>query len=108
MRKFNVGDRVVIVKSPAPERIGTVATVVGGPEQPDALIPEWRALGIRYGQDFYILDLPMLRAFSAETGGCVAYPPQFLEPYRPDHNERAEWTEELRKLCGVRVKETAR
>jgi hypothetical protein len=32
----------------------------------------------------------------------VGYPPDYLEPYAPDDREPAEWTSELRKLCGRR------
>jgi hypothetical protein len=88
---FRIGDRVVIVRSTVAERIGTVTTVISDLE-PAAWIDE-------PGMDeipMHTLDLPPLR-----PGDSVAYPPSHLEPYIDDGNERAEWTAELRRLCGV-------
>lgn len=97
---FKPGDRVVIVRSPRPERIGEVTTVVS------ELAPVLCERPFAYGGWGGILPPgTLMHALSSEpvvTGIRVTYPPEFLEPYRPDHNERAEWTDELRKLCGVR------
>lgn len=47
-------------------------------------------------QDLDISPLPQYAGI-----GPVSYPPEFLEPYISDDRNSVEWTEELRKLCGV-------
>ena len=104
MSRFKVGDRVVIVRSHCPERIGEVASIVSD------LTPASCSRGRRHQRGFcwcaqgspllHELDIP-----ARAPHGVIAYPPSHLEPYRDDGSERGEWTAELKRLC--RVKEDA-
>ncbi|HEY3496824.1 MAG TPA: hypothetical protein VGK73_19130 [Polyangiaceae bacterium] len=98
--RFKVGDRVVIVKSPDHDRVGEVCTVTGYPT-PVKFGPEawhWQEGELAPGTPIYPINAKSIRV------GCeVAYPASHLEPYRPDHNERAdlsampEWIRRLTK-----------
>lgn len=95
-KRFKVGDRVVIARSPHAERIGQVATVMSG--------LEWR----HWQGETSAQDRPMHRLDLRPLPGAlptlhVGYQPDHLEPYRGDGQEKAEWTEELRRLCGAKV-----
>jgi hypothetical protein len=98
MSRFKVGDRVVIVKSTR-GRVGTVTTVIGTSVRLAA--HEYRNPGpwscLPKGTVMYILDLP-----PASGRRWVSAPGSWLEFYRPDHNEKGEWTDELRELCKSR------
>lgn len=98
-RAFQIGDRVVIVRSPFRARIGEVARITSGLE-----MARWVGDGPNVPEGLmHRLDLrPLPGALGAEV---VCYPPCWLEPYRNDGNEKARWTRQLRKLCGrVEVK----
>ncbi len=89
MSKFKIGDRVVIVKSPLPNRIGQLATIIS-----DLKLKHWTDYPPSIRRLMHKLDL----------GPNVYYPPCHLELYKDDGNEKAEWTDELTKLC--KLKET--
>ncbi len=90
---FKVGDRVVIVRSPYPERIGQVARIIGPTESG----PRWAAHGLPHGTPMWILDIPSRLV----SGVDIAYPPSHLERLPDDGHEKAAWTDELRRLCKV-------
>jgi hypothetical protein len=100
-REFRVGDRVIIVRADqgCEKMIGEVATITSGltriAVQPDP-IRHWAV-----GTMVHDLDIPM-----KEKDEVCAYPPEYLELYRNDGNEKARWTKQLRKLCG-RVEATS-
>lgn len=96
---FAIGTRVVIVRSPEPTRVGQVATVVSDqfPMSGDHTSP-WYWY-IEPGTPMQDLDISPLPQYAGI--GPVSYPPEFLEPYISDDRNSVEWTEELRKLCGV-------
>lgn len=87
-RKFSVGDRVRIVRSPFTGRIGEITTIasalrvvrINGPAapwfghiEPDTLVHELAMSGLVPGSP------------------VVAYPPDFLEPVY-DGNEKVSWS----------------
>lgn len=93
MASFKVGDRVVVRSlAAARELLGAVGTVMavktwGGGLATDGTVVRG---GVRYE-----VDLP---------SGCDIYPNCWfysdqIEPYRDDGHEKAEWTDELRRLC---------
>lgn len=96
MAQFRVGQRAVIVKSPDPSRIGEVHRIV-----------DLRPLRAKTGS-FWPPALDGAPAAELDYASCfygqlIAYPLCHLEPYRPDHNERAdlsampEWIRRLTK-----------
>ncbi len=95
MSRFKIGDRVVIVRSYVPDRIGVVTTVRS----------ELRRS--TYDRTLFVhqLDLPYGGPEKKWAGQPAVYTPDALEPYRDDGNEKAEWTDETRRIC--RVKEEA-
>lgn len=114
MKSFNPGDRVVIVRSFCPERIGTVATVVSGLRPVVANRPSPHGWLGKIPRDSLVheLDLQPLT-----DGAVVAYPPDLLELYRPDHNEKLSTTDEpvsellprtIRDLCSAGDAERAK
>jgi hypothetical protein len=97
VKRFNVGDRVVIVRSPAPGRIGEVTTVISELTPHPMTGPGyvWRS-HLPVGTPMHILD-----SDSRITPGCkIAYPPEYLEPYIPDDREPIAWSEDLIRLVG--------
>ena len=105
MRTFKVGDRVVIVKSTKASRIGEVCSVTSALHVPNCTDESLHAAGDCWcaaGSPLvHTLDIP------TDPGTRISYPPSHLEPYRRDSAERGEWTDELRKLCRLGVKEEA-
>lgn len=95
MASFKVGDRVVIVRSEDAARIGTVTTIIGDerPARPTRICLDGRITPSLHPM-VYELDIWTPR-------GPAAYPREWLEPYRDDDHEKAEWTDELRRLCQV-------
>lgn len=89
-RGFHIGDRVVIVKSPTPERIGQIATVVSRLQPMENPIPDWVRFGAIHGTPAHELDLEGLPQHG-HFPGVVAYPPGCLELYRDDGNEKVSW-----------------
>jgi hypothetical protein len=95
---FKVGDRVVIVKSLRPERVGLVCLVISALRDSDCAKGLVHDRGMCWCADgspkVHALNIP------PEPGATlVAYPPSHLELYRDDSNVKGEWTEELRRLC---------
>lgn len=96
---FRVGQRVEIVGSFSSERIGTVATVVAGPEPLEfGQGSHWHFLPV--GTPMYQVDLPSLVNPANYGWG----PEQWLRSL-DGGDEPVIWTEELKRLC--RTKETA-
>ena len=89
---FKVGDRVVIVKSTWPGAIGLAATIT--------LVEPLRRTeeGVPAGTQACTLDA----VSPCHPGVFLCYPAPWLERYRDDSGEKAEWTDELRKLCKPR------
>ncbi|HEY3495502.1 MAG TPA: hypothetical protein VGK73_12485 [Polyangiaceae bacterium] len=93
--RFKVGDRVVIVRtSSRPDLLGAVVTVTS------ELIPfNGTSLVVAPGTPVHAVDAKPDPGFRR-----VVFQPSWLEPYRPDHNERAdlsampEWIRRLTKL----------
>ena len=105
MRTFKVGDRVVVVRSLYPSRIGEVATVLA--IQPGPI--RWcrpDGSSIVTSDDAYDLSLAQIPGDSMPDVP-VAYPASHLEHLPDDSAERGEWTDELRRLCRLGVKEEA-
>lgn len=102
-RAFRVGQRVRLLHSLAPGRAGMIATVQAGPvplNDRDFCLEHWPSH--RVGTPMYQIDLP-----NVIDGGAFGWGPgDWLEPV-DDGAEKTEWTAELRKLCGVPVKERA-
>lgn len=92
---FKTGDTVRVIAGP---RIGNVCTITGcaitGIPVPE-VAPYWKAWGIVPGMAVYMLDLSSL-----VSCGQVFALASWLVPHR-DGDEKGEWTEELRRLCGV-------
>ncbi len=97
--EFKVGDRVVLVRPSSP-CYGIVAVVTSGPESvtlddaagyPD----DWAR---HVGEDAYQIDLP--RMDDPRLDGWSLH--SDLEPYRDDGSEAIQWSEELRRLCGLK------
>jgi hypothetical protein len=87
--KFKVGDRVVIVKALRADNIGRVATVLTEPRPFQHI-----GYAVTFGTLVHVIDAPSV--LGQPTSSC---PPAWLEPYRPDHNEKVAWTPELLDLC---------
>jgi hypothetical protein len=85
--KFQVGDKVRIIKAHRPGRIGTIATVLTA-LGPGRFTPDsgWYGL-LEQGTLMHDLDLR-----PDHKGHVVAYPPDYLEPYY-DGNEKTSWSE---------------
>jgi hypothetical protein len=97
---FKVGDRVVIVKSTVPRRIGEVTTVVSEAYWPWCPGGSGHAAGLCWCSEGPLLVHDLATA-SDLADGVVAYPPSHLDLLRDDGHEKAEWTDELRRLCQV-------
>jgi hypothetical protein len=99
-RAFRIGDRVVIVRADkgCEQMIGEVATITSGLVRAEYQldpIEDWPV-----GTLVHSLDIP-----TNKENWVIGYPPEYLELYRNDGNEKATWTRQLRKLCGrVEVK----
>lgn len=91
-RVFRVGQRVRVVRSFFPERIGRVLTVTG---EVRAFIPGPMS---RIPGGTPVQDTDLI----APNGRAVAFPPAWLEPVEDDGREPTSWTESLRRLCGVK------
>jgi hypothetical protein len=85
---FRPGDRALLIKSKRGVNTGLPTTVVSHARECSCCA-------------MVIHDIVM------DDGRNYHCPPAWLEPYRPDHSERGEWTEELLRLCGVKVEEEA-
>lgn len=101
-RTFTPGQRVRVVVSPVPERVGMVATVVGLGKASffDAIDPAWRGMLV-VGEAMCVLGAPSIRP---EESDC-AYPPRFLEPIADDSREKAslaDMPEWVRRLVEVK------
>lgn len=96
-RKFSVGDRVRIVRSPVPSRIGTIATVIS-PLKPLSGNAYWTELP--NSALVHELDLPPLP--SQPRAHVVTYPPEYLEPIY-DGNETVSWSSCVWKPKQVRA-----
>jgi len=81
MDKFHIGQKVKIIKSYIPERIGTVATIM----TQRVICPH-----VYYGElaFVYFLDLALLPSHPSPYG--VAYPEECLEPIF-DGDEKSSW-----------------
>lgn len=100
--KFKVGDRVRIIKSPFPERIGQVAIITKN----DILASNecfWNFY-VPIGTVGSDLELNLLPQFKADNA-YVWYPHSYLELVEDDNQEKGEWTEDLKRLCGLKEKE---
>jgi hypothetical protein len=84
-RKFSVGQRVRIIGSPSPERIGQIASVISGPHTYENLGP-WSEHAT-HADRFYKLD-----RLSHIDGRPIEYPARLLEPVY-DGNELASWSD---------------
>lgn len=90
MKQFKVGDKVRIVRSPFPERVGTITTIVGGPMPMvlDVGANSWHAsYGVREGEPTWALDMKTI-----DGCGYVGYPTSHLEPFW-DGKEPCSWEE---------------
>ncbi|HEX6272486.1 MAG TPA: hypothetical protein VFZ53_05585 [Polyangiaceae bacterium] len=104
---FRVGQKVRIVKSAYPERLGRITTVISAPFA--ARFGEWTEDGQRLAREYGLKDGTVMYKVDeapAKDATCAALPGAWLEPY-DDGREPAEWTEELRRLCGVKREESA-
>ena len=96
MRKFNVGDKVRIARSPDQSRIGQTAQITG--LTPFFEKPGTRWLGIiKVGTEMCVLDLQ-----ATVSGFYVAYPHDYLEPVY-DGNKKVDWSECLWQPKGIKV-----
>ena len=93
--RFKVGDRVVIVRAPTAEMIGAVREILD-------LVPLGARTSLTWPAYMHGVAAADLGP-SVRHGARVQYPLTHLEPYRPDHNERAdptampEWIRRLTK-----------
>lgn len=99
MKSFKPGDRVVVVISNIPQMLGEVLTVES--ELKPVVVNE---LSTWWGIADSGTLMHELNSQWDENGVqfTCAYPPSHLELYRPDDREKAEWTSELRRLCGAK------
>lgn len=95
-RRFKVGDRVRIVRSYVPERVGVVATIVG--ELSDRCSGCGRAMsGAAHALDIEGLNISEV---DCQPGCPASYFPEFLVPIY-DGNEKVSWSECAWKPAGV-------
>ena len=107
MRTFKVGDRVVIVRSDWPNRIGevtSVKTVIDVGAEGFTWLKRVGSEEVAPGTTMYELTTPTNSDRPSTYGVC--YPATHLEPLPDDSVEKGEWTDELRRLCRLGVKET--
>lgn len=99
MSRFKVGDRVVIVRSPCAEVIGTVTTITSELRKV-ALTSDWVLDGhLKPDALIHVLEEPS----RAHPGKHLGYPPEYLEPLPDDSSEKSTWAELpewARRACG--------
>jgi hypothetical protein len=97
---FKIGDRVVIVKSPFPERIGVVCIIVEIVTNAKFTgYPPWdkepyRSL-LLSSNTACNLGIPDVTGLPRPA----IYPDTCIELYKDDGQEKGEWTEDLIRIC---------
>ncbi len=109
-RFFHIGQRVRIVDGPE-YQVGFLATVTGHPHALGLITaPESTLCGMPAETIIQAIEIDVLVGHEAadrwlkKFGGYLASPVDWLEPVW-DGKEPAEWTEELRSICGLKKKE---
>ena len=96
MRRFKVGDKVRIARSPDQSRIGLTAQITQFTSFVETSGSRWIGI-IKKGTEMCVLDLQ-----APVPGFFVAYPHDYLEPVY-DGNEKVAWSACIWQPQGVKV-----
>lgn len=97
MKRFHVGQKVVVVRCEDPNYIGLVTTVTSllqSITKYDTEDKNWETWPL--GTLVHAVSEP-----HPSPRMILCFPPNYLEPYRNDGNVRGRWTKELRRLCSA-------